>query len=365
MKERKKKLIVILSGGGAKASFQAGVWSYIHRYGLNLSGKRTKIDVPDAVFGVSGGGTNGIMIAMGKHQELFDMWDLIAGNPSEVYNSEFIKQSGAVLEFDYEKIVKHLFSDLNVFRKAGLMFKFSRKRSMQKVIDKLKEMKSLADYAPLIEKIRRYVSIVDVKSDVFQAGFVSLTDGNYYAPAHYEYKTDADFQNGVMASADIPVFWPPVEQISTRNFKSTALVDGGIRNATPFGDAVKYINNSEDADYHFLLISCHTGKVEKMEGEPHLLNIAKRSLEGIISSEMQDNDLNEFLHVNTLVKQAESKGIELIGNNGRKLRAFKIKVIRPERELGFALDFSSSSVLDSFSHGFLTAKKVLQTPTWK
>lgn len=363
--KREKKLIVILSGGGAKSSFQAGVWSYIQKHGINFSGTNTKVDVPSAVFGVSGGGLNGAMIAMGKHQELFDMWDQIAGNPSEVYNSDFVKQVGNKVEFDTKKIIKHLFSDLNVLQKAGLIFKRSRKRSLNKVANKLKKIDALADYTPLIKKIRQLISIEEVKSDVFKAGFVSLTDGNYYAPSHFEYKSDTDFQNGVMASADIPVFWSPVEQISTQSFTTTKLVDGGVRNVTPFGDAVKYINNSPDEDYHFLVISTHTGKVEKMVENPHLLSIAKRSLNGVLSSEMHENDLNEFLRVNTLVKQAKSKGIELNGKNGQKLKSFKFKMIRPERELGFGLDFSRTSVLDSFSQGFQQAKKAFQSPEWE
>jgi NTE family protein len=363
--KREKKLIVILSGGGAKSAFQTGAWSYIQKHSINLSGTKVKIDIPSAVFGVSGGGLNGAMIAMGKHQELFDMWDQIAGNPSEVYNSDFVKQVGNKVDFDTNKIIKHLFSDLNTLQKAGLMFKHSRKRSLSKVVAKLKEMDALADYTPLFEKIKKLISIEAVKSDVFKAGFVSLTDGNYYAPSHFEYKSDIDFQNGIMASADIPVFWSPIEQISTQNFTSTKLVDGGIRNVTPFGDAVKYINNSSDADYHFLVISTHTGKIEKMTTKPNLLSITKRTLKGVLSSEMQDNDLNEFLRVNTLVKQAELKGIELIGENGQKLKSFKFKMIRPSRELGFALDFSRTSVLDSFSQGFQQARKEFESLEWE
>ncbi len=304
-------------------------------------------------------------MAMGKDQELFDMWAQIAGNPSEIYTSEFIKQLDGEIELDTDHLLKFIFSDINAFQKAGLLFKFSRQKSVQRIAANLSKLKALADYSPLMDKIKKFVSIDAVKSEVFKAGFVSLTDGNYYSPSHFDYKTDADFQKGVMASADIPIFWKPVEQIATHNQITTQLVDGGLRNATPFEDAVKYINDAEDADYHFLVISCHTGRIEKMADNPSLLAVAKRSLEGVISSEMQQSDLSEFLRVNQLVKQAESKGIELFASTGRKLRAFKIRIVQPVRELGFALDFSRNAILHSFSHGFQQAKRILQTSDWE
>jgi len=364
MSTKKNKLIVILSGGGAKAAFQAGAWQWIKQQGILLSGTIFVPDVPNGVFGVSGGGLNGVMIASGKHQQLFDLWNEIAGNPSEIYTSDFISQENEKIIFNSEKITKYLLSELSLLQKAGLLFKRSRKKVISKIFDRLRNMKSLASSEPLMSKLNDLVSIEGIKSEVFQAGFVSLTDGNYYAPSHFEYNSDADFQKGVMASADIPVLWSPIDRISLSNFELTHLVDGGVRNATPFGDAVDYINQSEDADYHFLVISCHTGRVDKMEGEPNVLNVAKRSLADLISTEVQQNDLSTFLQVNKLVKQAESKGIELKNSKGQKLKAFKVKTIQPNRELGFALDFSRTSVLDSFAHGFQRASKILRIPEW-
>lgn len=65
-------------------------------------------------------------------------------------------------------------------------------------------------------------------------------------------------------------------------------------------------------------------------------------------------------------KEANAKkGIELFNQSGRKLREFKVKVIEPSRELPFTLDFSRSSVMDSFTHGLQRAEQILTVPDWE
>jgi hypothetical protein len=64
------------------------------------------------------------------------------------------------------------------------------------------------------------------------------------------------------------------------------------------------------------------------------------------------------------VKQAKQNGVDLFDENGQKLRDFKVKIIRPARELSFALNFSRSAIMDSFTHGFMEAEKVLNNPNW-
>ncbi len=73
-----KKLIVVLTGGGAKGAFQVGAWSRIVQEGLNFDGEIQKIQIPVAVFGVGVGKFNGEMIAMGKNKDLVKTWNRIA-----------------------------------------------------------------------------------------------------------------------------------------------------------------------------------------------------------------------------------------------------------------------------------------------
>lgn len=366
MRRREKKLIVILSGGGAKTAFQVGAWNKILNDGIHLSGTHQKITVPNAVFGISGGAINGVMMAMGKNKELFKFWNLVAGKPYEVFNSKFLTFENGKTVFNSDALIKYALSGINIFQKAGLLFKRSRKRSIKKIMDKLLALQGLASNEPLFQKLRSLVKLEDIKSEVFQGGYVSLTDGAYHTLPHFDYSSNYEFQKAILASSSIPLIWSPVSSIKNKNYEATNLIDGGIRNVTPFGDAVKYIQEKNDnCDYHFLIITCHNERLSPLTETPNLFKIVSRGIYDIAMDEIRDTDLKEFLRINSLVKQAKAKGVELKNRKGRILRDFKIKIIRPTRELSFALDFSRSAIMDSFTHGFHRAKTILQSPDWE
>lgn len=361
-----KKLIVVLTGGGARGAFQAGAWNRIMNEGLNFGTGLEKPGIPHAVFGVSAGALNGSMIAMGKNKELISLWNRIAGNPNEIYTSQFLKTEGNKTILDTEALGKFLLSDLSGFQKLGLMFKGSRQKVLQKIMDKVKSLTAISDNTPLFEKVKSLVRLSDIKSSVFQAGFVSLTDGSYYSAKHTDFTSNEDFQKAVLASSAMPLIWSPVDKVSTSQFETSNLIDGGLRNINPLGDAVRYVLNSDDSDeYYFLIISTRTGLIPAMQEKPNIFNIIQRSIYDIALSEIGDTDTSEFLRINRLVKQAERKNLELFSESGRKLRRFKVKVIEPLRELGGALNFSRTAVMDSFLHGYLSAFPIVNSPDWE
>lgn len=360
-----KKLVVILTGGGARGAFQVGAWQRILKDGINFGNGQEKPGIPHAVFGVSAGSLNGAMIAMGKNKELMELWNHIAGRPEEIFVSDFLKTENNKTTLDTERLGKFLLSDISAFQKVGLLFKGSRQKVLQKIMDKLKTLNSIADNTPLFEKVQLLVQLKDIKSEVFQAGFVSLTDGNYYSAKHSEFRDNAEFQKAVLASSTMPLIWSPVDRISTTQFETSNLIDGGLRNINPLGDAVRYVLNQSDSDeYHFLIISTRTGLIPTMKEKPNILNVIQRSIYDIALSEIGDTDSSEFLRINRLVKQAEAHNVELLSENGRKLRRFKVKIIEPIRELSGALDFSRSMVMDSYLHGYLCAQSVVNSPHW-
>ena len=361
-----KKLIVILTGGGARGAFQAGAWQRILKDGINFGNGQERPGIPHAVFGVSAGALNGAMIAMGKNKELIDLWNRIAGRPQEIFVSDFLKTENNKTSLDTERLGKYLLSDISAFQKVGLLFKGTRKEVLRKMAEKLKSLTSLADNSPLFDKIRLFVQLKEIKSEVFQPGFVSLTDGNYYSAKHTDFRDNSEFQKAVLASSTMPLIWSPVGTVSTSQFETSNLIDGGIRNVNPLGDAVRYVLNQSDSDeYYFLIISTRTGIVPVMKEEPNILNVIQRSIYDISFSEIGDTDTSEFLRINRLVKQAESKNVELFSESGRKLRAFNVKIVQPIRELSGVLDFSRTKVMDSFLHGYLCAQSVVNNPSWE
>lgn len=361
-----KKLVLILTGGGARGAFQVGAWQRILKEGINFGAGQQKIGVPHAVFGVSAGALNGAMIAMGKNKELFELWNRIAGHPEEIFVSDFLKTEDNKITLDTERLGKFLLSDVSTFQKLGLLFKGSREKVLQKIVSKLKTLTSVADNTPLYEKVQLLIQLKDIQSSVFQAGFVSLTDGSYYSAKHTDFRDNSEFQKAVLASSTMPLIWSPVSRISTSQFEVSNLIDGGLRNVNPLGDAVRYVLNQSDSDeYYFLIISTRTGTVSTMTEKPNILNVIQRSIYDIALSEIGDTDTSEFLRINRLVKQAERKNIELLSESGRKLRRFSVKIIEPLRELSGALDFSRSMVMDSYLHGYLCAQSVVNSPDWE
>src|SRR5512143_1220139 len=73
-----KKTALVLSGGGAKGAFQVGA----EKYAREVKGYRW-----DVIAGVSVGALNGAMLAMGKYQRLFDIWNTISND--RVYTGGF------------------------------------------------------------------------------------------------------------------------------------------------------------------------------------------------------------------------------------------------------------------------------------
>ena len=58
------KRVLIMSGGGAKGAFQAGVIEQLNRQDWD----------PDAVAGISVGALNGVMVATGQSDNLIEIW---------------------------------------------------------------------------------------------------------------------------------------------------------------------------------------------------------------------------------------------------------------------------------------------------
>lgn len=357
-----KKLIVILSGGASKGAFQAGVWQRIQKEGINFGNGSEKITIPHAVFSISAGALNGALIASGKNKELVSHWNSIAGNPSEVFTSEFLNEES---KLDLKKVSEFFLNELSSFQKLGLLFKSNREKYFEKFKEKLDSLKSVASNAPLFDKIQKHINIDDIKSSVFQCGVVSLLDGNYYALKHTDFIRNTEFQKAVLASSSIPIIFPTVDEINTKEIKIISATDGGIRNSTPLGDAVNYVNSlSTDDEFYFLIITTHNGSLLPMKETPNLVNTLSRSIFDIGFNEMAQNDLSEFLRINELVKQAEKQNCVLRTKNERILKAYNVKIIRPERELHSGLNFSRSAIMDSFLHGYLTAEKIIQNPIW-
>lgn len=290
-----KKTALILSGGGAKGAFQCGAEKYA---------REAKGYTWDIIAGVSVGALNGVMLAMGKYQRLFELWNTISDD--QVYTGGF-----------------NLWSTIKILFGA----------------------KSFYGNEPLQQLLAREYDPALIKTDV-RIGAVSLLSGEYT-----EFRSEfPNFIKAVLASTVMPIIWTPVDV--SPEYKD--MVDGGVRNITPIGDVL-------DAEPdEIVIIDCDPDKPIPTPNPPKdLLKIGTRTLD-LLLNELFRSDLQEFLLINQLVKEAEDHGVVLHNpKNGKPFKYYDCKIIEPDNILGDTLDFSQATVQASLKAGIKKAREVL------
>ncbi len=258
----------------------------------------------DTIAGVSVGALNGIMLAMHKYQRLFEIWNTITDD--KVYTGGFNPIS----------IIKLLLGAKSFYGNEPL-----RKMLIQ-------------EFEP--DKID-----IDLR-----VGSVSLVDGNYQ-----EFRSgDPDLLQAVLASTVMPVIWTP-EDVSPR-FRG--MVDGGVRRITPIGDVL-----DSDPD-EIVIINCSSEASNALTEPPgDIVKIGMRTLD-ILLNELFISDMNEFIKINAMVKEAKQHDVILHKPGSDKpLKYFDCKIIEPDEALGDTLDFSQPTIQRSWKIGTRRAREVL------
>ncbi len=298
MEANPKKIALVLSGGGARGAFQVGA----EKYAREVKGYQW-----DIIAGVSVGAMNGAMLAMHRYARLMELWDGISD--SQVYTGGF----------NLISLIKLLFGARSFYGNEPL------KRLMQKEFEAGRVI------------------------DDLHVGAVSLISGEYVQFT----KESLELSKAILASASIPVVWPPVD-ISPDD---TAMVDGGVRNLSPVGDVLDLEPDE------IVIINCGSEQPPVMPQAPaNVLSIGMRALD-IMQNEIFINDMKEFLRINALVKEAGQQGCVLHHpKSGRPLKYYPCQVIEPDAELGETLDFSQKSVQTALKAGVRRAREVLGKP---
>lgn len=266
---------LVLSGGGAKGAFQVGAEQVLREQG-GFTWER--------VFGVSVGALNGALIAQAAYGLLAEVWRSI--------------------------------KEQDIYKKAGWL-KVAWRIAIQ-------HKTGLYDGSPLKKTIDKYVTGRPFKVP-FHAGRVSLTSGQYELVA----STAADIYDAIWHSATMPVIWEPIGP--------KAYVDGGLRNVTPLGDALRFHCTE------VVVITCDPAEITEAARPRDILAALVRSLTEITINEIFRNDLREFVRINRLVTQAAAKGVALADHTGAAYRHCPITIFHPTQHLGDTLDFSRAT----------------------
>jgi NTE family protein len=269
------------------------------KYARDVKGYKWNI-----IAGVSVGALNGTMLAMHKYQRLLEIWNTISDE--QVYTGGF-----------------------NLFSVIRLLF----------------GAKSFYGNEPLQRMMKQELETGEVIDDL-RVGSVSLVSGEYI-----EFTKDSpNLMEAVLASTVMPIIWTPVE-ISE---KYQSMVDGGVRNISPVGDVL------DDEPDEIVIINCTPETPAVLPKPPeNVVRIGMRTLD-ILLNEIFVNDMNEFLRINALVKEAEQQGVTLHNpKSGKPLKYYPCQIIEPDADLGEVLDFSQRAVQASMQAGVRRAREVL------
>ena len=181
------KISVALGGGGTKAAFGVGVLKYLHEQGHEI----------EAITGTSAGALNGILISLGKFNELLSIW----GNPK----------------------LKDIFMTPWTFGIAEGFFK-----------------KGLFQLDGIEKLIRTHVTEKEVSESKINFGCV-YTDYHKSEKVTY-YSKNSDYETlikSIMASMALTPAYPPV-QVNDR-----LGIDGGYTEGVPVESLMPLVKDSE------------------------------------------------------------------------------------------------------------------------
>jgi NTE family protein len=292
------KIALILSGGGAKGAFQVGA----EKYAREVRGYHW-----DIIAGVSVGAMNGAMLSMHRYARLMEIWDHISDN--QVYTGGF----------NLISLVRVALGSKSFYSNAPLQKLMQSEFEAGRIIDDL------------------------------HVGAVSLHTGEYIQFT----RQSLELAKAILASASIPVVWPPVNVSS----ECTAMVDGGVRNITPVGDVLDLEPDE------IVIINCGPERPALApDADANVLSIGLRALD-LMQDEIFINDMKTFLRINALVQEAEEQGCFLHHpKTGKLLKYYPCQVIEPDVELSDTLDFSQKSIQASLRCGVRRAREVLGRP---
>lgn len=315
---------LVLSGGGSRGAFEVGAVDYL----VNDAGLAFHV-----IAGVSTGSLNAVMLAQGHGPEglraqvaaLKDLWFGIR-SAADVYRKRFL---GAILAF--------LLKD-SIYAPEPL------RRSIEQHVDP--------------ERLRGSGRELRIGATILESGAYTAVD-----------QRQAQVREWTLASASMPLLFPPVR------LGAEAVVDGGLRNVTPLGDAFKALK---------VLPPSADGRPDEvyvaLASPLDLLPVVSRLSTGraageravdILVNEVFREDLSYALAINRAVRAhaelagycagrpAEQRALDAMPFRPPKYRDTRIRTIAPDREYSGTLEFDPRKIREAFEAGRVAARRPL------
>jgi NTE family protein len=363
------KYALVLSGGGFKGAFQVGALSYLFENGILKSDGTADPAKFSVIAGVSVGALNGAFLAMEDFDGLKALWQNVSDNGAgSIYTSDLVSVKGPKITPNFNAILRKLLPT-NIF---GSIFKFiiNKEDFLKAVGQNFHSIKALTDSTPLHKQLKANIKISKFKIP-FRMGFTSLETGIYHSPYISDFETDDNLAKAILASAALPIVFPPVNEITFKNTEgqlitTKQLTDGGVTNISPLGDVIEFIKtNDPTSDYKIIIINC-SAEAENLKTQSFdLASTAFRVSNDLLTNEVLKNDTDNFIQFNSLVEQAASKGVTLKNKDGIPFIKFKYVIIQPNdpniigEDTGDTLDSSAGILRFRMAKGREMAEKAL------
>ncbi|MCK4533222.1 patatin-like phospholipase family protein [bacterium] len=297
------KTALVLSGGGAKGSFQIGVLDYL------LNEKKMDFDI---ICGVSVGSLNASMVAQGDFPKLLELWEGIRSN-RDIYKKKFL----------------------------GLLGGFLGSQSMY-------------DNKPLWKKIDKYINPDKIRKNgkELRIGSVSLQTTKYISIN----QNNKNLKKWVLASTSIPIaFHPPF-------IDNEQIVDGGIRDITPLSTAINL-----GAEKIVVVLASPSEIPYNPKHYKSLIHVGIRTLEILLAEIYENDlkvsrKINATVQLWRKIMNKIEGADELCKEMGvplNKYREVEIVTIMPQKEVIDTLEFNPVKIREAIVYGKEMAQNII------
>lgn len=304
---KKSKYGLVLSGGGARGAYEAGVLHFIRTEFARLYGKHIPFDI---LCGSSVGAINACYLASSAHDltfqgnRIYEVWNNL--KQEDVYRRDI---------FNFAKFISR--SASGILR--NLFYKNDEKAA--KNLKNRKHFKGFLDTKPLIPFLQNHISwkqiSLNIKNNLLDAVSVTMTNvltgklelfiekhpDTAYTGHYTWHDTKLEYYHA-MASSAIPLIFPSVK------VGPYYYMDGGVRANTPMSPAIQL-----GAD-KILVIGLHAEE-ESAEAHDHQFGMVKKNIPPptmgtmvgkILSSiflDKLDYDIEQMNRINRIIDWAE------------------------------------------------------------
>lgn len=288
-----------LSGGGGKGGFQAGALYELYKEGIK----------PQVVSGISVGSLNGIMVATDQYEKMKDIWHTVV--------DEDIRKKGNYFMYG----IKFLLHKIGI-RKSPYGI-WSNEPLKKIIIDNIIGKTTVCDF---------YTGVVDLVKDEFIN--IHIPKGFTFDEDNVEY-----YANMVLASAAIPVVFPPVI------YEDKVLVDGGVHHMHPFRPLSKVIDKDID---HIIAITMErehpsTTSTRTVKDDAGVL----KAVIGNLLDKASYDSIHLFDFINQVAKLKDGE-FEI---DSKVYRYYPNNIVHPVKQISNAQRFHHKFAIDDFKHG--------------